>query len=57
MILEDKIFLSAQVPIYLKLMPDNSRNWEGIARFEDGFLIATDTFPETIFAFVKPKNL
>jgi hypothetical protein len=57
MILEDKIVLSDQVPIYLKLMSDNSRNWEGIARFEDGFLIATDTFPETIFAFVKPKNL
>jgi hypothetical protein len=56
MILDDKIVLSNTVPIYIKLMPDNSRNWEGIARFEDGFLIATDTFPETIFAFVKPKN-
>lgn len=56
-ILEEKIILSNKAPIYLKLMPANSRNWEGIARFEDGFLIATDTFPETIFAFVKPKYL
>ena len=54
-ILEDKIVLSDQAPIYLKLMTNNSRNWEGVARFEEGFLIATDTFPETIFAFIKPE--
>ncbi len=55
-IFEDKIVLSNQAPIYIELLPNVSRNWEGIARFEDGFLIATDTFPETIFAFVKPEN-
>ena len=42
-------------PLYLKLDIDKpSRNWEGIAKFDDiGFLIVTDTYPETILAFVK----
>jgi hypothetical protein len=30
-----------------------ARNWEAIARLDDvGFLLATDKYPETIFAFV-----
>ncbi len=42
-------------PLYLKLDIDKpSRNWEGIAKFDNlGFLIVTDTYPETILAFVK----
>jgi len=42
-------------PLYLKLDVDKpSRNWEGIAKFNNlGFLIVTDTYPETILAFVK----
>lgn len=45
-------------PIYLELPANSkSRNWEGIAKLDDrGFLIVTDRFPETIFAFV-PFNL
>lgn len=44
-------------PISLTLLPDNiARNWEGIVRLQsadlDGFLVVTDFFPETIFAFV-----
>lgn len=39
-------------PVWLELAPDNGRNWEGIVRFEDGFLLVTDTFPETILAYV-----
>ncbi|MCX6047239.1 MAG: hypothetical protein NT075_19205 [Chloroflexi bacterium] len=48
-------------PISLQLQADNvARNWEGIARLEtpelNGFLLATDYYPGTIFAFVpKPK--
>lgn len=48
-------------PISLQLLDKNvARNWEGIARLEtpelNGFLLATDTYPETIFAFVpKPQ--
>ncbi len=54
-IIENEIIIVNQAPIYLRLMKGNSRNWEGIARFNDGFLIATDTFPETILAFVHKK--
>jgi len=49
-------------PITLQLLNKNvGRNWEGIARLEaaglDGFLLVTDYYPETIFAFVaKPKE-
>jgi hypothetical protein len=41
-------------PIQLQLIDDNhSRNWEGLARLgQRGFLLATDTFPETILGFV-----
>ena len=48
-------------PITLQLLDNNvARNWEGIARLEtpelNGFLLATDYYPETIFAFVpKPQ--
>lgn len=40
-------------PIPLQLAENDARNWEGIVRLGTrGFLIATDQFPETIFAFV-----
>ncbi len=48
-------------PIELQLQANNvARNWEGIARLEtpelNGFLLITDYYPGTIFAFVpKPK--
>ncbi|HEU4321614.1 MAG TPA: hypothetical protein VFS21_00560 [Roseiflexaceae bacterium] len=49
--------LASTAPVQLQLAGDNdARNWEGIARLDDrGFLLMTDTFPETILAFV-PKT-
>jgi hypothetical protein len=51
------IVLVDRPPIQLEL-PDNllgmiGRNWEGLVRLDErGFLLATDTFPGTILAFV-----
>ncbi len=41
-------------PMQLELIDDlRPRNWEGLVRLEPhGFLLATDTFPETLLAFV-----
>ena len=39
-------------PIQLEL-GDKARNWEGVVRHRDGFVLATDKFPETILAYVK----
>ena len=54
----DKIVFSDNEPIYLELLEGGTgRNWEGLARLDNiGFLIATDTFPKTILAFV-PINI
>ncbi len=50
------ISISNENPIYLKLLENDSRNWEGLAKLDEkGFLIITDTFPETIFAFIPHK--
>ena len=48
-----------RAPVYLQLPPgEPSRNWEGIAKFDNrGFIIATDKHPETILAFVPVNNL
>jgi hypothetical protein len=47
------ITLADAPPIMLTLLPDNSRNWEGLVLLDGrGFLMATDKFPETILAFV-----
>jgi len=56
-IIDDKIILSPLEPIYIKLTENESRNWEGIAKFGNkGFLIATDTYPRTILAYLNIKN-
>jgi hypothetical protein len=47
------IVLVDQEPIYLELLKDDSRNWEGIVKFGDGFLLVTDKFPTTILAFIE----
>jgi hypothetical protein len=41
-------------PIQLELIDDlHPRNWEGLVRLDPhGFLLATDTYPETLLAFV-----
>ena len=48
----DEVVLVDRQPIYMKLGEDDSRNWEGIVRYRDGFLLVTDRFPTTIFAYV-----
>ena len=39
-------------PVWLKLGGGTGRNWEGVVRFGDGFLVATDKFPSTMLAYV-----
>ncbi len=49
----DGLTLTETAPIQLQLLADGSlRNLEAIARFEGGFLVATDKYPTTIFGFV-----
>jgi hypothetical protein len=51
---EEKITFTGTLPIQLELIDDfNSRNWEALARLDDqGFLVMTDTYPETILGFI-----
>lgn len=44
-------------PLYLQLLEnDEARNWEGIAMFgEEGFLLITDKFPDSILGYIKIK--
>lgn len=49
---EKNIEICDVIPIYLQLFNDTGRNWEGIVKYENqGFLLVTDTFPNTILAF------
>jgi len=56
-ITEDGVRLADRPPIYLELAGEISRNWEGIVRYGDGFLLVTDLFPRTILAFVENGNV
>lgn len=48
------ITLTDTAPIWLQLLPDEARNWEGLVRLDQrGFLLVTDKFPDTILAFVR----
>lgn len=48
------VTLTDTQPIYLKLLPDDvGRNWEGIVRQGEGFLIITDKFQATTLAYVE----
>ena len=51
---ESGITLVDRPPIQLRLLDaDHTRNWEGLVPFGDeGFLIITDEFPETLLGFV-----
>ena len=53
---EDGIKLADQEPFYLELSGDEARNWEGIVRYGDGFLLVTDEYPKTILAYVENIN-
>ena len=50
----DHIILEDNAPIQIKLSDrNNSRNWEGIVKYDSlGFLVITDKFPRTIFAYI-----
>lgn len=53
---QNKIEIVDRLPIYLTMLKSDSRNWEGLVRYNgvnNGFLLATDTFPKTILGFVK----
>ena len=50
---ETGISLTDTPPILLELPSDEARNWEGIVRLNNGFLLATDKFPETILGYVE----
>lgn len=56
---DDKIIKTETPPVQIKLAKNkDGRNWEGIVRFgERGFLLITDTFPQTIFAFVPMQEV
>ena len=51
---DGQITLSKKPPLYLELIDDvNARNWEALVRLDDhGFLAMTDTYPETILAYI-----
>lgn len=40
-------------PIWLTLTGEDGRNWEGVARLGNGFLLATDRYPRTLLAYVE----
>ena len=47
------ITLADKAPVPLTLIEGINRNWEGLVQLEGrGFLLMTDKYPETIFAFV-----
>ncbi len=56
--ISDSIILANTPPIYLKLLGNNvARNWEGIVKYENGFILATDKYPATIIAYVSAKTM
>ena len=56
-IINNQIIRTDKTPIKISnLNAKNGRNWEGIVRLNNGFLIITDMFPETIMAYYKSSN-
>lgn len=53
----ERIELLDEAPLYLSLLDNgDARNWEGLANLGDlGFLLITDSFPESIFGFLAFK--
>jgi hypothetical protein len=54
-ITDEGIVFAGIAPINLELDPslDDSRNWEGLVRFGEGFLLVTDEYPTTILGYVE----
>ncbi len=53
---DDGISFTDTPPLLLELPSDDARNWEGIVRLNNGFLVATDKFPKTILGYVKQNK-
>jgi hypothetical protein len=51
---ESGLELTGAAPIQLELLPGSlPHNWEGLVRLDSrGFLVMTDSFPDTILGFV-----
>lgn len=49
----DAIVLAEREPIYLRLEGTTARNWEGVVRFGEGFLLVTDEHPSTILGYLE----
>lgn len=57
-ILDGKIIRTTKTPIVIsKGKSKKGSNWEGIVKLNDGFLIITDMFPETVLAYYKWAKL
>jgi hypothetical protein len=46
------IVLVDRLPIYFQLDSEESYNWEGLVRMDDGFLVVTDEYPTTVLGYV-----
>lgn len=46
------IVLMDRMPIYFQLDSEESYNWEGLVRMDDGFLVVTDEYPTTVLGYV-----
>jgi hypothetical protein len=54
----DRITRTRRPPIALVRLGDRvTRNWEAIARLDAGFLVATDTYPETLLGWVPAPRI
>jgi|TARA_B110000263_G_scaffold240996_1_gene244762 hypothetical protein len=51
-IIGDVVVRSNYKPINIPL-GEKSRNWEGVVRYKDGFLISTDKFPKMILGYIR----
>lgn len=52
----DGIQLAGLPPVYLELTGDESNNWEGVVRMDEGLLLVTDEYPTTVFGYVDLIN-
>lgn len=53
---ESGVALVDRAPIWLELGPSEAtRNWEGIAPLGSGFLLVTDSHPQTLFGYVEAQ--
>ncbi len=51
--IEGDSLIVAGKPIYILPYDSQSSNWEGIAKFDNGFILVTDTYPHTRLVYVE----